>query len=117
MNPHAQSTGRRSKQQRNKVLTAFGDVVSSNSMIQSSTHIMSPNREPGAEASSQNDHPQNEMLTLDLEDTVSLDNKQCQVVLEMPEKYESSCKKLNNQEASLLNGAKESIILSKEKEE
>ena len=80
------------------MLTAFGDAVSSNSMVQSSAH-MSPNREPGAEASSQNDHPQNEMLTLDLEDNVSLDNKQCQVVLEMPEKYESSCKKLNNQEA------------------
>lgn len=57
MNPHAQSTGRRSKQQRSKVLTAYGDVVSSNSMVQSSTHLMSPNREPGAEASSQNDHP------------------------------------------------------------
>ena len=93
MNPHASSTGRRSKQQRTKVLTAYGDGVSSNSMIHSSTHIMSPNREAGADASSQNDHPQNEMLTLDLEDTVSLDHKQCQVVLEMPEKYESSCKK------------------------
>ena len=99
------------------MLTACGDAVSSSSMVHSSTNMMSPNREAGAEASSQNDHPQNEMLTLDLEDTVSLDNKQCQVVLEMPEKYESSCKKLNNQEASLSNGAKESIILSKEREE
>lgn len=77
-------------------------------MVQSSTQIISPNREPVAEASSQNDHPQNEMLTLDLDDNASLDNKQCQVVLEMPEKYESSCKKLNNQDASLLNATRDS---------
>lgn len=57
------------------------------------------------------------MLTLDLEDTASLDNKHCQVVLEMPEKYESSCKKLTNQDAQLLEGAKDSILISRGKEE